>query len=553
MKARLSLLCAFVCLIASQARADTTRRVDVEVVDIAAGNAYLGSGTKHGLRPGARVLFGKRARNVLRASHSFAVVEARGLRVGNHGVAIVRIVDERAPERLPVPRDPAEFLGMWPEVALPATHQSPTPVPLGKVHPERSTVDASLGASGAVILPVDGETDPVGRGDLRARLHVPIGQSFAVSADLSAQCWLGRYATGVASGDPRPWWRVRMLTLALGRGDGVHAELGRIPYAATNLGPIDGARVEAVQWGALKLAAFGGALPDPIDGRAAVSAGRFGIELGISAQDLALRPSLSMVVQGSVFEGVLDERRLYAQGRLSPGEHHLSAYAETSAFDADNPWRRPRAELTAAGVEADLRFSAFHVGARLDARKPERSYWLAGSFPQTWLCASASEFALSVPCTGASDDTRYVVQGFSGFTGQRTQLDVGGSWAGSSQRAIGQHALGYGTLRLVRIRERYDLSLGASQEGGTLLLSSTALRTDLGMALFDERMHLSLYYRPAYRLYQASLAGLWEQGAGMNVHAAPTPALSLDLQGDMRIGDVDMVMLMLSMLYRLGL
>lgn len=549
-----ALLFALIALGAAQARAEATRRVDVEVVDIAGGNAYLSSGTKSGVRPGARVTFGKVARRVMSASHSFAVVEARGLRLGSHGVAIVRVVDERTSQRLPVPRDPAEFHGMWPEVVLPATRQTPKPVPLGPVSKDRSEVRASLGAAGAAIVPLDGETDAVGRGELRARLYAPITSwPLTLSADASAQGWFGRYATGVAAGDPRPWWRVRMLNLALGHSEGARAEFGRIPYAATNLGPIDGARFEAARWGAVQLAAFGGVLPDPIDGRAAWGTGRFGLELNVAAEDLALRPSFTMVLQGSVFDGSIDERRLYARGQLWPGEHHVSAYAEGSAFDANNPWRRPRAEITAAGAETELRFSAFHVGGRFDMRKPERSYWLANSLPQTWLCASASALALNVACAGGNDDTRYVVQGFSGFDGDRTQVDLGGSWAASSERSLGQHALGYGTLRFLRIRERYDLAVGASQEGGTLLLSSTAVRSELGIGFLDERMRLNLYYRPAYRRYQASLSPLLEHGAGMGLHVVPTPALSLDLQGDMRVGDVDMAMLMLSVLYRLGL
>jgi hypothetical protein len=537
----------------ASAHAQTTQRVAVKVVDIAGGNAYLGSGTKHGLRPGARVMFGKVARRIVSASHGFAVVEARGLRVGSHGVASVRVVAEQAAERLPVPRDPAEFHGMWPTVELPASRQTPKAVPLGPPREDRSATAASLGASGATIVPLDGETDAVLRGELRARLYAPLSSwPVALAADMSAQGWVGRYASGVATGDPRPWWRVRMLTLALGRSAGFRGEFGRIPYAAANLGPLDGARFEAARWGALKISAFGGVLPDPIDGRAAWGTGRFGLELELDAQDLALRPNFTMVLQGSIFDGQLDERRLYVRGQLVPGEHRVSAYAEASAFDVDNPWFRPRAEVTAAGVEAELRFSAFHIGGRFDMRRPERSYWLQNSLPQTWLCASASAYALNVPCTGGNDDTRFIVQGFSGFGGEQTRVDLGGSWAGSSQPELGRHALGYATLRFLRIAERYDVSLGGSQEGGTLILSSTALRGELGVGLWGERLRLNAYYRPAYRRYQASVAGLWEQGAGLGLHLAPTPRLALDLQGDTRLGDVDMMMLMLNLLYRLS-
>jgi hypothetical protein len=185
-------------------------------------------------------------------------------------------------------------------------------------------------------------------------------------------------------------------------------------------------------------------------------------------------------------------------------------------------------------------------------RKPERSYWLEASFPRTWLCSSTSAVDATLACASGSDDTRYVAQAFAGYEWQPVQVDVGGAYSASSQAELGNHALGYGTIRFPRVGERFDLALGGSHEGGSLLLSSSAVRGDLGMGFLDERVRLSLYYRPAYRRYQASVSGLWEQGFGAALHVSPVPVLAFDLYGDLRLGDVDMALIMLNAMVRLG-
>jgi len=413
-------------------------------------------------------------------------------------------------------------------------------------------------ASGSALVPLDGATEPVGRAELRARMSAAaLRYPAALRADVAVQRWLGRFATGVAQGDVRPRLRVRELSLLLGRPDGYRAELGRLRYAAATLGAIDGGRVEAARWGALSLAGFAGLLPDPIDGRPERGAARFGLELGLRGERLKSRPALALVGSGSVFAGRLDERRVQAQVALSPGAHHLSAYAEGAAFDRDNPWGRPSLDLTAAGGDVALRFGRARLGARFDLRKPERSYWLASALPVSWLCSTASS-ALTSPASGASparcraDDTRYAAQAFGGFELGRAQLDLGGSWVGSSEPALGKHALGHATLRFVRLAGRYDLGLGGAHEGGSVLRASTSLRTEIGVSALDDRAHVGLFYRPVHRRYQASLDALWEHGTGVSLHVSPRDALALDLYGELRVGDVDVALVMLMMAYRIG-
>lgn len=543
------------CLLASDlAYAKPARRITVRVVDVSGGRAYLSAGSEQGLRRGTTVRFGKVERRVEETSHHFAVVPARSLRLGAKGTAEVSTVTEGAVERLPTPRPTEAFFGQWPAPVLPATQQRPKYVPLGRSQAPRERVDATLSASGAGFVPVDGKTDALGRAELRARLLVTPATSvpLAFSADVAMQEWLGRYATGVASGDARPLFRVRELTLDLGASDRYHAQLGRLRYAAANLGMLDGARMETASFGPVRIAGFGGLLPDPIDGNVGSGAGRFGLELNARGEDTATQPELTVVLQGSVFDGSLDERRLYARTQLWPGDHRVGGYVEATAFDADNPWQRPSIDLTSAGADFDLRFSALRFGGRFDMRKPERSYWLERTFPSTWLCSGASNGSPTAACTG-EDDTRYMAQGFAGYDFSAAQIDAGGSWTASSQTDLGQHALGYATLRFIDIADRYDLAFGGSHEGGTVLRSNTAVRADFGAGFLDERVRVGVYYRPAYRRYQASVNGLWEQGAGASLRVAPIPAWSFDLYGDTRLGDVDAVLVMLNLLYRMGL
>jgi hypothetical protein len=537
----------------TRAHAQQVRRVDVRVVDVAGGQAFLSPGSSRGLRVGTKVSFGKVERRVEHASHSYAVVSARGLRLGARGVARVTASEQQAPEKLPPPRALSAFQNVWPETELPASQQLPKAVLLGNMRERDSRVDATLSATGVGFLPLDGATDAVGRGELRARMDA---QPFAnvplyFAGDVALQKWFGRYTTGISSGDPRPLLRVRELSLTLGREQGYRAQAGRLRYAAINLGPLDGARVEGARWGILKVSGFGGLLPDPISNQAATGAGRFGLELDMLGERYASRPELTVVLQGSVFEGKIDERRMFAQGQIWPGDHRIGGYLEVSAFGKDNPWNRPSAEVTGAGLDSELRFSRVRLGGRFDMRKPERSRWLAKSFPSTWLCSSQSINDPTVSCKN-SDDTRYVGQGFFGYDWDAASFDVGATYAGSSQQDLGHNAVGYGTLRFPHVGGRYDLAFGATQEGGSLLSSQTTMRSDFGVGFMQERVRLSLYYRPAYRRYQASVAGLWEQGFGAALHLAPVPVLAFDLYGDLRIGDVDMALIMLNALVKLG-
>lgn len=547
-----ALACALCTLFTSRVAASPRRLIAVRVVEISGDQAYLTPGSAAGLRAGSRVRIGDLERRVERTSSSYAVVSARRLRVGDRGVA-QRSVGERTTAELPTPRALDAFADQWPVAVLPATTQHPTPVPLGgRLDARPRKVDATLTASGSTIVPLEGDRDPMGRAELRGRLVASPSDELplTLSADVAVQRWFGAYATGVASGDPRPWLRVRELTFSLGVPDGYRAEVGRLRYAAVNLGPLDGGRFEAARIGPLRIAAFGGLLPDPIDNRVDRGAGRFGAEFSLRGDRPELHSSLAMVLSGSVYDGKFDERRMHVEGQVRPAEHRVSAYADVANFDDDNPWGRPVVDLTAAGADFDLRFGKGRIGGRFDMRRPERSYWLSNALPSTWLCASSAALVSGIPCVGG-DDKRYVGQGWGGLDFDVAQVDVGGSWAGSSDKELGQHGLGYATVRVPRIEGRYDVAIGGSYEGGTLLKSSAAARADFGVGWLDDKVHLNLYYRPARKQYQASLEGFWEHGLGAALRVQPSAAFALDLFGDTRLGDVDLVLVMMALSYRL--
>lgn len=554
MRRRLGLALAFLvaCLAPGRAHASPRRLVQVRVLEISGDNAYLSAGSAAGLRAGSRVRIGDLERRIERTSSNFSVVSARRLRVGDKGVA-QRSSGERTTEQLPKPRALEAFQDQWPAVVLPASTQHPTPVRLGgRLDARPRSVDATLSAMGSALVPLEGDRDPLGRAELRARMiAAPLNElPLTLSADVAVQRWFGSYATGVATGDPRPWLRVRELSFGFGHQGGYRAEVGRLRYAAVNLGPIDGGRFEAARFGPLRIAGFGGLLPDPLDNTFSRGAGRFGAEFDLRSERPRLRTDFAMVLQGSVFDGKLDERRLHFRGQVRPGEHRVGAYADVSKFDEDNPWDRPSVDLSAAGGDFDLRFGGARFGGRFDMRRPERSYWLQNTFPATWFCMTTAALVPDVRCVGG-DDKRYVAQVFGGFDLTTVQVDIGGSWAGSSDKELGQHTMGHATVRIPRVAGRYDLAFGGSQEGGTVVKSSSAGRADFGVGWLDETVRLNLYYRPAYRRYQASLGGFLEHGFGAGLHVAPVPEVALDLYGDGRFGDVDLALVMLAVTYRL--
>src|SRR5262249_82874 len=170
-------------------------------------------------------------------------------------------------------------------------------------------------------------------------------------------------------------------------------------------GTLDGTRLRFPLGEGVSFGAFGGVLPNPMSGAPSLAAQRFGVEATYSRPDFAIRPEAGLVVHGSTFDGKLDERRVSGVFRLCPGRSRIGGNFEVSGFARDNPWNASSVELTTLGLDTSVRLGAFDVGARIDARQPVRSRWLASFLPPYWLCRTVPPVpggGPSVTCDGST-------------------------------------------------------------------------------------------------------------------------------------------------------
>ena len=95
-----------------------------------------------------------------------------------------------------------------------------------------------------------------------------------LAADVDAAVRL--FGTGFDTGSRVPLF-VRAAMLRCGDANDPSLAVGRLRYAATSVGMLDGGRA-AFRTGHLELAAYGGLVPDPISGAPSSGASRFGAE-----------------------------------------------------------------------------------------------------------------------------------------------------------------------------------------------------------------------------------------------------------------------------------
>lgn len=546
-----ALLTAHAALLASSGTAQQAaarERVRVEVVDIAGGRAYLTPGESAGVRRESEVTIHGRRHTVVAASADFAVIEHDGrLRIGERGTAAVSPLREDETRRLPAPTPLATFRGQWPEASLPAETQDPAPVPLGPPPGGRSFAQLSLG--GGTVLPLSGDAESTHRGDLRARVHAePLHElPLRLDADAAMQLWFARDLDGRDGDETRFPARVRQLEAAYGEAASTFAALGRLRYASHTLGMLDGARAQAELARGLTLGAFGGLVPDPLDGVLSTEATRFGAEVGYELDDTDLRPRLVLSGHGSRFDGTFDERRLTATADLFPGDAHLGAYGELSLYDGDNPWGAPAQELSAAGIDGTVRLGVLELGARADLQRPERSMWLAANLPPGYLCVSEDP-AADAPCFG--DEARYLGSFDVGVRLER--VSFGGSVDASASERGGAEQIG-GALRgsvldLVGPL-RLDTALLAS-EGS--LVHMLGARVGVGAVLVRDVLDASLHYQPSLLRYDAEPEAFVEHDVGTRVWLSPAEDLTLSLDADAITGrDVDAVLVQALLTYLL--
>lgn len=541
-----AVVCLGVSLCGGRAWAQDT--VAVEVVDVAGDRAYVQPGETAGVRRGSPVALRDRRYEVIAATGGYAVILHDGhVRVGDRGQATV--VSESAEEvrRLPAPEPLAAFAGQWPDASRPADHQHPRPVPLGPVSDAARSFAALSLAEGAMV-PLSGGAKSVERGEARARVHVePFRESpLRLDADAAAQLWLAEDLDQRAGDDSRFPVRVRQLEAAYGDAAATFAALGRLRYASRTLGMLDGARAQAEVVDGFTLGAFGGLVPDPLDGMPASDASRFGAEVGYEVPEAELRPRLSLTGHGSYFDGGIDERRLVAAANVFPDDAHAGAYAELSLYDRDNPWGVNEQELSAAGADGSATLGIVELGARVDLQRPERSRWLAAFLPPGFLCTTRDPID-DMPCFG--DDARYL--GGLDATVTLDRVSFGGSLDGSTSERGGAEQVG-GAVR-TRVLDlvgpvRLDVALLAS-EGA--LVHMLGARVALGAEIVCGVLDVSLHHQPAVTRYDADTANYVEHMFGTAVWWAPAEEFELALDADTITGrDVDVLLVHTSMTVR---
>lgn len=349
---------------AAHAPTEAATSVEVTVAEIAGTKAYLRPGASAGVRRGSKVVFDRHEYEVVLATASYAIVDLdrHPLREEQKGRATV--TEEREEQAAPLkrPRPMAAFDGVWPPADAPADAQRPRPVPLGETARDRR-FDVRFTTVAGAVLPLGSRGRFLGRGELVARVHAePFSAPVAFDLDASLQQWIGPGVDARAGSQARPLVRVRELLVGYGAAPGFYGGIGRMRYAASTLGALDGARVRTGLGAGFSVGAFGGMLPNPLSAAPSLAAARFGVEATYSAPEAGARPEAALVAHGSTFDGRLDERRLSGVFALFPGSSRFGGHFELSSFESGNPWNAAPLELTAGGVDASVRSGAFEVG-----------------------------------------------------------------------------------------------------------------------------------------------------------------------------------------------
>lgn len=529
--------------------ASEQRRVEVRVVEVAGGRAYLSPGAERQIRVGDQVRLGNRRYAVIARNKGNVAIDLRGHRVkpGQRGVVTVSIEPEKTFKTRPMPRPLQAFAGQWRPPRLPAETQTPRFVPLG-VMTEKRRQRAAFVVDYQRIQPLSGPAFGIGRTRLRALLHAELSNvPLSLDADASAEFWQARDLELRPSNASRPFLSVRQLELGY-RGEALQAAVGRLRYASSALGMLDGGRVSAALTEDWSLGAFGGTLADPLDGSLETEASRFGAELGWH-DDSPLRPRAQLTMHGSRFLGSMDERRVTGLFEAYPDFGRLGARAEVSFFDADNPWAAAPTELSAAGVDAAVKLDGLRLGASFDMRRPERSLWLASFLPRGYFCATRPlpGHDLNEPCVGG--DQRYAALLNAGWEAPLWTLDGGASFT-TTRGTEAEQTSAFLSFRRRELWGKLRFDAGASASRGSLL-ESAALDVGVGAPSLDDMADVSLYYRPSLLRYRAGGDVLVEHGVGTRFWWAASPVL--DLSGAAEIltgGDVDVLMLHVGAAYR---
>jgi hypothetical protein len=516
--------------------------IAVAVIETAGSRAYVQPGVSAGVRRSAIVTFRGKEYPVIDASDSFAVVDMgdEPLHEQDRGWASPVAQEEQKPVELPKPRPLDTWKRAWGPETAPAESQQPRFVPLGEAERSRR-FDVRFTLAGGGVIPLGGQVgSPLGEAELNMQLHAePFVAPMALDVNASLQQWAASDLATRVGASTRPVLFVRELLASYNLGS-FYAGIGRMPYAASTLGSLDGIRVGNGIGPGLSLGAFGGLLPNPLSGTPSLDAQRFGIETRYSRSDFALRPEAALVLHGSTFDGRLDERRLSGIYSLYPGLSRFGGYFEVSNFDASNPWKASTVELTAAGVDQSIRLGNFELGGRFDVRQPERSRWLATFLPASWFCttlpAPGSNPTAPEPCTG-SVDTRASGEVDVGVTIDNVSLVVGGLTVTDLTQTNEPNMVGgFATARVLRIEKVLRLEASGNYSRSTYVNLSGGTAGP-GLTLLDGALDVSGYFRLNVLKYSSDNTSLFQDGIGGNIVILPTSEVLFTLQAEGIAGD----------------
>ncbi len=527
-----------IVVVSNVAGAESRRRVTVKVVDIAGGRAYLVPGEVAGVGVGSVVLVRDKRYRVIAATAKHAVIEMKGreLRVGMTGRADAK-VQRTTVAALPKPEPLSAYENQWPEAVLPATKQTPEPVPLG-TWSDGQRIDLALSTNvGGTLALSDGES--FGRASLRARLHAePFEQPVFFDIDFAAQSWFGGNIGNRPGSSSRPVIAIRELQFGYGTKLSPQVGLGRLPFVAVGVGQLDGLRVRSPSWAGFTIGAFGGTVPDPLDNRPSIDTTRFGVQLAYQNESLDAQPFVGLSMHASTFMGDIDERRLNAEFDVFPGAGRIAGHFELSMHDETNPWRAPRFEVSAAGLDASFRVGIFQLAGRFDMRLPERSLWLTSYLPLGYLCNTVPDAASStgdeIVCAN-SNDARYFGGLDASFTFSRFALHAGASIVHSESANQFEQLSGYIQARILRIADIMwtDLSLAAYARA---FVSDYAARLGLGVDI-GRVGEVSAYYRASLNQYTASPSNWLQHSAGGVLYFSLGHDLDLGVRVDGMFGE----------------
>jgi hypothetical protein len=414
---------------------------------------------------------------------------------------MITVARDAAPDRgqLRAVRSAAAYRGQWPKPSLPAQETPAKPVPLGAfaaIGAKPSRTDVDLSARTTTLVPLSDGDRVTGQSELRGRLRAqPMSDTpLELLADAS---WLAPWARAYGPA-PHPYARVRRLELRYGERGGALIRAGRMPSPAPMLGELDGARARTAYFGPFAAGAFGGLLPDPIDGRLDDASTRFGVDLALDAPEAPTRPYASVVVHGTTFQERIDERKLDVLFGLRPGDVQIHAGGELSLYDEDSELADDALELSLAHLDMTWHGERFVIGARGSSYVPERSERLRALLEVSRVCTTGPA---SRECAGVLP-RRYAAGGQLSFAlGDALWLDADATYATDSSQAL-NHVSGRAGLRW----------LDPLRPSGTLLASGVALAgSGTHDVYYDHvglRLTLDARFAPAFDLTLAYEPGL---------------------------------------------